>query len=246
MNTKEALKDKAKWLEKYRAALRKRLPDETSKMNDKQLTLLSSVVMDALLFAGGVSIPTVLGYCLAIPRPKWGETNLPPNFSLDDTNTHAAYVLDIIRRFAPVSGLAFTERSAGKASCRRVFLDILAAQRDKAVWGEDADAFRLRPLADYHKFSVGFAEPATPNSHSCPGKYFGLASVFAFLKAYVRTARPYGGVAKLWEKFSTDINENTGLRSALQPSDVTVNCFTASSFALLPKHEAISLHDKSR
>lgn len=83
-----------------------------------------------------------------------------------------------------------------------------------------------------------------PNSHSCPGKDFGLASVFAFLKAYARAARPYGGVAKLWETFSTDMDENTGLRSALQPSDVTVNCFTASSFVLQQQHEAISLHSQ--
>jgi hypothetical protein len=45
-------------------------------------------------------------------------------------------------------------------------------------------------------------------------------------------------MAKLGETFSTDMNENTGLRSALQPENVNVNCFTASSFVLQQQHEA--------
>ena len=155
-------------------------------------------------FAGGVSIPTVLAYALAIPRSSWGEANLPTDFALDDTDSHAAYVLEIIRRFSPVAGFAYTERSSGNTPGKRIFLDLLSAQRDKAVWGEDADEFKLRPLAHYHKFSVGFADCAisdtlgSANSHACPGKDFGMQSVFAFLKAYVRAARPYGGVSSLW------------------------------------------------
>jgi hypothetical protein len=112
----------------------------------------------------------------------------------------------VIRRFAPVAGFAFTERSFGATPPRSVFLNIQArppprrpptppstappppappiaaaqmAQRDPRAW-EQPGKFLLRPIAEYHRKSVGFAEPAvapllsSPNSHSCPAKELGL------------------------------------------------------------------------
>lgn len=54
--------------------------------------------------------------------------------------------------------------------------------------------------------------------------------------------------ATLGETFSTDMNENTGLRSALQPSDVTVHCFHSIFVfvAATTRGEAISLHSQCR
>ena len=68
------------------------------------------------------------------------------------------------------------------------------------------EEFILRPLEQYHKFGIGFAEPAaaphngSPHSHNCPAKDLAFATITAFLRAFVRTAaRVEGGHLALWK-----------------------------------------------
>lgn len=176
----ECLRQKSKWLKRYRKALKERLPllrtAPQGGLSDEQLTQLASAVMDALMFAGGQSVPTVLAFAMALPYSAWGQANLPAGFSLVDPRTHGSYVWEVIRRFAPVSGFAYTERSFGNAPARRVWLNLQMAQLDESVWGDDATAFRPRDEGFYEQHSVGFGEPAvapkigSPNAHSCPAQ----------------------------------------------------------------------------
>lgn len=114
-----------------------------------------------------------------------------------------------------------------------------------AVWGADATAFKLRPLAQYHKLAVNFAEPAlAPNlssagSRMCPGKDFGLQSIFAFLRAFARVAAPYGGVDSLWVArrpmaygAGEDPLETSAEELAMPPSELTLNYNGSAAFEL--------------
>ena len=85
---------------------------------------------------------------------------LPSGFSLDQTELLPQYVLEVIRRFAPVSGFAYVERSAGSAPEQTAMLSLHSAQNDPAAWAEDPNRFLLRPMEEYAAKSVGFAEPA--------------------------------------------------------------------------------------
>ena len=85
---------------------------------------------------------------------------LPSGFSLDQTELLPQYVLEVIRRFAPVSGFAYVERSAGGAPEQTAMLSLHSAQNDPAAWAEDPNRFLLRPMEEYAAKSVGFAEPA--------------------------------------------------------------------------------------
>ena len=69
-------------------------------------------------------------------------------------------MLEVIRRFAPVSGFAYVERSAGGAPEQTAMLSLHSAQNDPAAWAEDPNRFLLRPMEEYAAKSVGFAEPA--------------------------------------------------------------------------------------
>ena len=93
-------------------------------------------------------------------RPRRLAAALPSGFSLDQTELLPQYVLEVIRRFAPVSGFAYVERSAGGAPEQTAMLSLHSAQNDPAAWAEDPNRFLLRPMEEYAAKSVGFAEPA--------------------------------------------------------------------------------------
>ena len=89
-------------------------------MSRERIRVLAAMVLDILLFAGGLSVPSVISYALALPYSQWGIDHLPKDFRLDDVSQHTAYILEVIRRFSPVAGVPYTERSSGTSSARRV------------------------------------------------------------------------------------------------------------------------------
>ncbi len=221
--------EKASWLERYKPALRAVLPAETARLSDDEFSWFASAVMDSLLFAGGQSVPTVMGYCLALPYSEWGHENLPAGFALDDTASLPSYIFETIRRFPPVGMFPLVERSAGSEPDRRVFLNIHMAQRDEKVWGANAETeFRLRPVAEYHKHSLAFADAAlaphlaSANSHACPGKELAFGLVLALLKEFAHTASGVasaGGTKALW-------------KCDKAPEEIKITAFSSGKFTL--------------
>ena len=63
------LPTKAKLLEELEPLVRRRVP-ATAQRSDADVTALTSCLLDALMFAGGQSIPSVLAYALALPYSK--------------------------------------------------------------------------------------------------------------------------------------------------------------------------------
>lgn len=205
------LKHKQKLLVQYQQALEAFIPSITTKSHQERV-LITSVLLDSLLFAGGVSVPTILQYAIGIPYSKWGQTNIP-DINLRETNL-LGYVLEIVRFFNPVSSVSFTEHNF------ETFLNLAMAQRDTRVWGQDAhDTFRIRSLAEYHRLSVGWAEFAEasrlsdPKSRNCPAKHLSLSMCTAFLKAFRRIA-------------------DSGWLASKAPDEITINSFGVSSFRL--------------
>mmetsp|Transcript_11483 Transcript_11483/g.40878 ORF Transcript_11483/g.40878 Transcript_11483/m.40878 type:complete len:1212 (-) Transcript_11483:137-3772(-) len=235
----ETLAEKATWLARYRDCLRVHLPEETAGMSETDLTVLASNVMDALLFAGGQSVPTVLQYALALPYSEWGQENLPEDFCLCRSDQLSVYLWEVIRVFAPVSFFVYTERSFGNTPEQNVFLNIQMAQRDPRVWGPDAGKFNLRPVADYHKNSVGFCEGALdngnlsgPNSRMCPAKDLAFAMSYAFMREFaisvarVAPERAHDMQTKVWvAKDAEGVND-------LAPKDLELTMYGTTSFIL--------------
>ena len=145
----EALQRKAAWIDRYKAALASHLP-EAAAFSQAALTTFCSALMDANMFAGGQSVPSVIGLALALPYSAWGEANLPSGFSLDDTHTHAAYIYEVMRRFPPVAGYGWTERSAGNAPAQQRFANLNMAMLDPRVFPEPYK-LEFRKIADYHR-----------------------------------------------------------------------------------------------
>eukprot|EP00933_Yihiella_yeosuensis_P032664 TRINITY_DN26284_c0_g1_i1.p1 TRINITY_DN26284_c0_g1~~TRINITY_DN26284_c0_g1_i1.p1 ORF type:complete len:919 (+),score=164.78 TRINITY_DN26284_c0_g1_i1:322-2757(+) len=249
--------EKAKWLERYKPALKKHLPKETANISEEQLTTLASAVMDALLFAGGQSVPSVLQYALTIPYSKWGEENLPGDFCLCDLSTLPNYLWEVIRRFCPVSGFVFTDRSFGNDPEKMNFLCLQMAQRDPKVWGPDAGSFRLRSIAEYHMKSVGFAEPAlapglaSPNARACPARDLAFAMSLAFMREFVHTVDCLQEVRQtmqkqVWVAKKLEPSEFNGVHADLQPSEIQLDMYGTTTFILAKNAQALGPQEAER
>uniref|UniRef100_A0A7S1WSW0 C2 domain-containing protein n=1 Tax=Alexandrium catenella TaxID=2925 RepID=A0A7S1WSW0_ALECA len=189
----KVLATKAEWLARYKAALREILPEEARAWSGEQLTLAASFVMDSLLFAGGASVPTVLSYCMAVPWTAWGRDNLPASFKLR-RSTIWPYVMETVRRFPPVAGVPYRDRSfGGSKPDQDVFCNVMMTAFDPRVW-KDHEKFILRPLEDYARNSLLWAEAAmapdnaSPNSHACPAKDLSVRMPVEFLTGFLQAA----------------------------------------------------------
>lgn len=174
---KEAYAQRQAWLSRAGPLLRKHLP-ATAAMPAGEMDELVAGVCDALVFAGGIAVPTAISLQLSTPYTAWGVKHLPKELDFRNRSQHAPYCWEILRRFPPVTIFApFTERKQGG---KTTMLNVGMAQRDPRVWGADAGEFKLRSLCDYHKLGIGFAEPAlaphlrSPNSHACPARDLSL------------------------------------------------------------------------
>lgn len=121
-----------------------------------------------------------------------GKELLGEAFALRRSNVRQ-YVMEVCRRFPPVTVLPYCERSAGNAAEQERMINLCMASRDPRVWGERADGFDLRSEEEYERLSVGWAEPAlaptldAPNAHACPAKALSLAMMGEMLGAWLRT-----------------------------------------------------------
>ena len=77
--------------------------------------------------------------------------HLPPHappIKITAAHLHLGCAWQVIRRFQPVSGFPYVERSAGSTDAHTVMLSLHSAQNDPSAW-EHADSFVLRPLEEY-------------------------------------------------------------------------------------------------
>ena len=207
---------KAQQITKYANALAAKYPAEYASWSDRERELMASAVMDSLLFAGGLSVPTACSYALAIIYSEWGRGYLGDHFVLTEDNL-MPFVFETIRRFAPVSGFPFWDRDTNQ----HVVIDLLMAGADKRAWGEDAHDFVLRDLSVYEEKMVGWADKAIyendnahPASRVCPAKDLSLAMISGFLRGFMRS----GGHAA----WTADV----------APSSITMNGYQASTLTL--------------
>jgi len=224
------LERKLRWLERYKVAVLAMWKHPSGGWSEETLTAMAATAMDALMFAGGASIPTVLAYATAIQFSSWAwqveKTGLPADFMLDHLvhdkgPSLSCFLYEVVRRFAPVSGFCYTERNLANGKDRGVWINLHMAQRDPRVWGDDAGIFRIRSLEEYHRLSVGFAEmPEGPNAHSCPAKDLAIAMSAAWIRAFVQSAAGCkGGSKEAWV-------------SNLRPDQIDISLFKTTMFVL--------------
>lgn len=195
--TKPTLLARAKYIEKYRPFIQKRWP--TKEWTVAKLDLMGSMFLDAMLFAGGRSVPLsmdlVLGYILTRNKP---ESCVGVDFKKEENIR--SLLMEAMRLHPVVTTVPYwvkgDDTSTGQGTWEHEAVWIDRALADPSVFPEP-DAFLLnRPgqgSTDESSTSnsIAWAEFALvdgkndhPHSHGCPAKDLSINMIVAFVQEY--------------------------------------------------------------
>jgi hypothetical protein len=173
------------------------MPFVEKKFPNKDPRASANIMLDALLFAGGTSIPSTVGAGLAVlyggklsadgnygsPLGKDLSFNsqkdqCPPITVRLSGKQLEHFIWELFRYYPPVGGISWYDSSDANKDPflqKRTLVSLRSALKDPAVWQNfdgtpDPDAFRLnRPLTHYlHYATIAWAEPAN-NTSAGPG-----------------------------------------------------------------------------
>ncbi|CAK0831531.1 unnamed protein product [Prorocentrum cordatum] len=204
------------YLRRYRAAIRTKFLDRD--FTYEEVDLVASAFLDALQFAGGIAVPTMIQYVIALTHmreeDKWEQLK---GLRLDEENIPSV-VWEALRVYPPVGTFPYWEKDED-GNWKHIMLNIAGALEDEAAW-EDPLTYKFRPMKEYMDKFLGFADFAThpptaaggagPHEHKCPAKNLAIAIIETFLKEF----------------------EAVGPWHAADPR-ITVNSYMTSSYAVL-------------
>jgi len=164
---------------------------------DRHITITARGVLDALIFAGGLSVPGLIFSGLAAYYTGLTGTE----FDITDPGQAPLLVMETIRNYPAVLGVPYlmpdgTDEDGNTKYHRRAPLAGMGGY-DKGVYGEDALEFRIRHSAPdggdglefYKSHSIDWADSAKPvdgkpwSSRICPAKSMSYNMVLAFWEA---------------------------------------------------------------
>ena len=233
LSIKDTKDKKAGYLTACKNAIyQKYASEDFVKNNDvEKIELLASVYLDSLQFAGGLSVPTVLSYMLALTQMSDSNKHASLKGQRLSLNNFEWIMWETLRKYAPVAGVPSWIPSNGN-DWQHVIPNVAAALTDADVF-ENPMQFKNRGIAKYHQTmmkngdvpnaGIGWAGPAihknsngefdtaAPHSHNCPAQDLSFRLMKAFVKEFV----------------------NAGPWSAVDADDISVTAYSASGFKLL-------------
>eukprot|EP00928_Gymnodinium_smaydae_P086869 TRINITY_DN7127_c0_g1_i3.p1 TRINITY_DN7127_c0_g1~~TRINITY_DN7127_c0_g1_i3.p1 ORF type:complete len:656 (-),score=80.01 TRINITY_DN7127_c0_g1_i3:136-2046(-) len=213
---------KKEWLAKYQRGLARALGKEFTSLSTLRQDILVSGLMDSLLFAGGLSVPTVIQQAFAVLYGHWGIGELKKHhgssWSLTEENVES-FVQEVYRRWPAVGVFPSWDRETNTHT--QVDLHEASLHTSGAGWGQSAMDFKLRDASEYEKKQIVWAnmamvndDPAHPHSRVCPGHRLSINIVVELFKEFVRT-----GGTKCW-------------KASAPASEIKVKAGSASNFRL--------------
>jgi len=190
---KPVRRQEGEWCERYKEAILARWPTMAyhggRPWTEASLNLMASAFLDAMLQAGGRSVPLaidlVMGYILSKNRPP--SLN-GVNFE-DETNIRAL-LFEAMRYHPPVTVVpTWTRDTPYSENWIHESICLDRALADEEVFPQP-DVFDIsRP--NNEACSMAWADQAlvnndkaNPNSHACPGRELSISMVIAFVKAF--------------------------------------------------------------
>lgn len=231
VNPSDTLATKQRYLAEYEGAIRRKYPvgEHAWAADATKVTLVASVFMDTLLFAGGLSVPTVMGYVLALTHMAESNKHASLQGVELGLDNYQWILWETLRKYAPVAGVPYWEHRTGGDGMDHVIPNVAQALMDASVFPEPLE-FKNRGLPLYHakmantsgtNAGMGWAGPAIapskdtahPHSHNCPAQDLSFRILTSFFKAFI-TAGPW---------------------SAVDSEGITVSAYRASGFSVLKR-----------
>lgn len=191
---------KEQMMKEFKEALAKKY-GKYSTLPDYDQNLVAAAVIDALVFAGGLSVGSILANCMNVLYSAYGQGQVGTDFKFTQENVHQ-FVFETTRSLPPVGGFGGWEAKSNT----HVWIDVAKVSLDTSVWGEHPAEFKLHPLDVYEKNTVNWAngalhddDNANPYSFMCPGYRLSLMVMTEFLLAFQES----GGTA-CWQPNSTE------------------------------------------
>lgn len=212
LGSEKFLEFRAKCLTKYKAAFANIL---TQSLQPEDMHLLASAMLDSLMFAGGLSVASVISCAMAtIYSNNSPYSDEPPLLPLRN-GCIPSLVWETVRYYPAVVGFPWYD---GPDMNNRTCVSLASALRDPDVWGEDSNKFKLRDLAEQHRLSVAWADaaddPALPKfKRICPAKDLSLCMATEFLNEWAKRQN-------LWE-----ISDEAREKIKITPTTPFVNSF---------------------
>jgi hypothetical protein len=144
-------------------------------------------LLDTFLFAGGLSVPSVIQSSIA----AYMTCLTDEKFDATDAKSLTLLALESIRLFPPVLAFPYILKNGQRQNPLPGF-----GGYDRAVYGNDADEFRIRgDISYYHSRSLNWADAALPvqdqpkTARVCSGRSLSLSMASAFLEALDLTSQ---------------------------------------------------------
>jgi len=183
-------------VDEIRAALIEKSPAEfDGTENAVKLNYTANLVMDGLLYAGGLSVPTALQFMLAL----YYMNDSPDDVKAMDVNNEdhlKNFMWETLRRYAPVGCVPRWITEDGGASWHHQMAVLEMAVKDPRVFPEPYEFKMGRPGMNSrdNSRSLMWADPANvnndvcnPDSRACPGKELSQEIIIAFWQELVET-----------------------------------------------------------
>jgi len=183
------LETKAKFMYVIKEAITAKWPNEDWK---GKLDLMASAIMDSLALAGGLSVPTVLDYMIALLFMKDSPVDMSVADIADTSKLHD-FMLETMRRFPPVAGVPRWITDDDGETWQHQIPNVAQALWDPAIFPKPLEMVIGRPglNSEDSSLSIGWADFALVNgnvsdgdSHACPGKHLSIQLMAAFLKEF--------------------------------------------------------------
>jgi len=169
-------KQQEQYVQVITASIQRTYPEELA---GKNVRMIAATALDALCFAGGLSVGETTSRVIAGISNKTGDLG-KEGFKVTPDNINEV-IFETMRLFPAVSNVAYERlrpfgKGAGAEATGRELLAIGPVMRDPETWGTDAEEFRLREPNVYKTPAFcPFANGAT--GRDCPGADLALALI---------------------------------------------------------------------
>mmetsp|Transcript_34214 Transcript_34214/g.41288 ORF Transcript_34214/g.41288 Transcript_34214/m.41288 type:complete len:519 (-) Transcript_34214:241-1797(-) len=180
---RKTLRQKSQWLRKYERAIREKMDyGRFNKEDNEEVMKLSWFLLDAHLFAGGLSVPSIVH---SVAASYYTQLKNDASFDITKKSDISSLVMECTRLYPPVTGFPSVDKSN-----HRTIASLVMAGLDSNAFGQNTTSLNINRMSigEFHEKSVFWADTALPlqkkpwTARLCPAKSLSFNMISAFIE----------------------------------------------------------------